>query len=196
MDKKTNSKSKRTKTNKTAPKKIGRKGKYEQWLQQDNLEKVRDWRRNGATFEDLSKLMNVGCSTLKEWANKFPDFSDALKEAEVYDDQAEATLHKIGVEGWVTQEVVEEVLRKPDGTPILDENGNPRMVMTKRITKQIPPQTTALIFWLKCRRPDKWREKKDIIDVSEEAEYGTIEIPAITELEVPPDETDDMDTPT
>lgn len=31
--------------------------------------------------------------------------------------------------------------------------------VTKVITKQVVPDTTAQIFWLKNRRPDKWREK-------------------------------------
>lgn len=31
-------------------------------------------------------------------------------------------------------------------------------VKTIRITKHIPPDTTAGIFWLKNRNPDKWRQ--------------------------------------
>ena len=197
--KKQEAKKKTTKTTKTkkksySTKSTGRPGKYTLWLQPDNLEKVRNWRRNGATLDELSQLMHVGKTAIKEWQNRFPTFAEALKESEVYDDQAEATLHKLGVEGWVTQEVVEEVLRGPDNRPILNDDGSPKLVVTKRITKQNPPQTTALIFWLKCRRPDIWKEKKEIYDMDNSNSGGVIEIPAV--MEVVSNESDDLDTTT
>ncbi|MGL6058998.1 MAG: helix-turn-helix domain-containing protein, partial [Culicoidibacterales bacterium] len=33
---------------------------------------------------------------------------------------------------------------------------------TKRVTKHVVPDTTAQIFWLKNRKPDDWRDKKDV----------------------------------
>jgi len=35
-------------------------------------------------------------------------------------------------------------------------------VLTKKVVKQMAPDTTAQIFWLKNRQPDKWRDKKEI----------------------------------
>ncbi len=35
-------------------------------------------------------------------------------------------------------------------------------VKTKTVTKEVIPDTTAQIFWLKNRRPDKWRDKQMI----------------------------------
>ena len=40
---------------------------------------------------------------------------------------------------------------------LVHDNG--QMIVTKRITKEMPPDVTAQIFWLKNRRPDKWRDK-------------------------------------
>lgn len=36
------------------------------------------------------------------------------------------------------------------------------LVVTKEVTKEVQPDTTAQIFWLKNRRPDHWRDKQDI----------------------------------
>lgn len=36
------------------------------------------------------------------------------------------------------------------------------LVVTKEVTKEVLPDTTAQIFWLKNRRPDRWRDKQDI----------------------------------
>lgn len=36
------------------------------------------------------------------------------------------------------------------------------LVVTKEVTKQVIPDTTAQIFWLKNRKPEEWRDKQDI----------------------------------
>jgi hypothetical protein len=30
------------------------------------------------------------------------------------------------------------------------------------VTKEVQPDTTAQIFWLKNRRPEQWRDKRDV----------------------------------
>ena len=40
------------------------------------------------------------------------------------------------------------------------------MVITKEITKEVVPDTTAQIFWLKNRKPEKWRDKRVIDDAN------------------------------
>lgn len=39
---------------------------------------------------------------------------------------------------------------------------NRELVVTKVVTKEVVPDTTAQIFWLKNRRPDLWRDRKDV----------------------------------
>ena len=34
------------------------------------------------------------------------------------------------------------------------------LVVTKKITKDVPPDTTALIYWTKCRMPKMWNDKQ------------------------------------
>lgn len=40
-----------------------------------------------------------------------------------------------------------------------DDDG--KLIVTKEVTKFIKPDTTAGIFWLKNRKPDVWRDKKE-----------------------------------
>lgn len=35
-------------------------------------------------------------------------------------------------------------------------------IETKRVTKEVVPDVTAQIFWLKNRKPAIWRDKKDV----------------------------------
>ena len=40
--------------------------------------------------------------------------------------------------------------------------GPARMEVTREVTREVLPDTTAQIFWLKNRRPDRWRDKRDL----------------------------------
>lgn len=42
------------------------------------------------------------------------------------------------------------------------EKGESELHVTKIVEKQVAPDTTAQIFWLKNRRPDLWRDRKDV----------------------------------
>ncbi len=35
------------------------------------------------------------------------------------------------------------------------------MEITKKVKKQVAPNPTAAIFWLKNRKPDEWRDRKE-----------------------------------
>lgn len=41
-------------------------------------------------------------------------------------------------------------------------SGEGSEIQRVKIRKIYPPDTTAAIFWLKNRQPDKWRDKQDI----------------------------------
>ncbi len=115
------------------------------WLEPDNLLRLQAWARNGITDEQIADNMGISVSTLYDWKNKYSDISESLKRGkEVVDVIAENALFKRGV-GY-------------EYTEVTKEGG----VVTKEVTKHMPPDTTALIFWLKNRRPDLWRDRKNI----------------------------------
>ena len=121
------------------------KGKYYKWLEPDNLMLLEAWARNGLTDEQIAENMGISCSTLYAWKNKYSDISESLKRGkEVVDVLVENALFKRAL-GYEYKEVTKE-----DG------------VTTKVVTKHMPPDTTAQIFWLKNRRPDLWRDRKNI----------------------------------
>lgn len=125
--------------------KAGRRGKYEEWLTKEGLLKIEGWARDGLTDEQISQNMGISRSTLNEWKNKYQDISDTLKKGkEVVDLQVENALLKRAL-GYSYEEVTFEYGEE-----------------VKRVRKEVVPDTTAQIFWLKNRRPDKWRDKQDI----------------------------------
>lgn len=127
----------------------GRKGAYKKWLEADNLILLEGWARDGLTDEQIAHNIGIHVSTLYEWKKKYKEFDEALKKGkEVVDTLVENALLKRAL-GYEYDEVTE-----------IREEGV--LMQKKTVRKQVVPDTTAQIFWLKNRRPDVWRDKKDI----------------------------------
>lgn len=107
--------------------------------------------------------MGITKTTLYDWVKRFPAISNSLKEGKApVDQEVENALLKRAM-GFTYEETTTDVEQIP--TSKTDEDGNPifrEIVHTKTVTKTALPDVTAQIFWLKNRRPDKWREKQDV----------------------------------
>lgn len=147
------------------------KGKYQEWLTPDGITRLEAWARDGLTDEQIAHNMGICRDTLIEWKKKFPDISDALKRGkEVVDIEVENALLKRALGYDYTEERVE----------VSKENGK-KTVKTTQTVKHVPPDTTAQIFWLKNRRPDRWRDKQQLehsgsVDVNPYAGLTTEEL--------------------
>lgn len=109
------------------------------------LELIECWARDGLTDEQISKNLGIAYSTFKEYKKTYSDLSAALKKGkEIIDYQVENALLKRAL-GYEYEEITYE-------------HGEE----TKRVVKQVAPDTTAQIFWLKNRKPLQWRDKRDI----------------------------------
>lgn len=125
------------------------KGKYADWITPEGLLKIEGWARDGLTDEQIAKNMGISRSTLNVWKTKYLDISDALKKGkEVIDRQVENALLKRAL-GYEYQEVKE----KFEGD-----------VMTERTVtkKEVVPDVTAQIFWLKNRKRETWTDRQNI----------------------------------
>lgn len=124
------------------------KGKYKEWLEPEGLLKIEGWAMDGLTDEQIARNMGISTSTLYNWKNEHLEISESLKRGkEVVDRQVENALLKraLGYE-------YEEVSEKYEGGVLTER---------KVTTKQVVPDTTAQIFWLKNRKPSDWRDKPE-----------------------------------
>lgn len=102
----------------------------------------------GATDEMLADFFHVSVPTLNKWKKDYPDFLKSLKESkDLLDSKVEHSLFERAM-GY-----------KHNEDKIFNNNGEPLIVPT---VKHYPPDTTAMIFWLKNRQPEKWRDKQEI----------------------------------
>ena len=139
------------------------KGKYQEWLTEEGLLQLESWARDGLTDEQIAANIGISRKTLYEWKSKYSDICDTLKRGkEVVDIQVENALLKRAL-GYTYKEVTREKIFNP-------ETGQYELMPTKEVTKEVVPDTTAQIFWLKNRRPEQWRDKRD---VSVEGELNT-----------------------
>lgn len=129
------------------------KGKWEKWIEPNNLLLLGSWARDGATDEDIAKTIGISASTLYDWKKKHPEISEALKiNKGIADVKIENALYRKALGCTVKEKVVSRV-KQPDG----------QVVETERIVeREIPPDTTAAIFWLKNRKPKSWRDKQEV----------------------------------
>lgn len=133
----------------------GRRGKYVEWLTPEGLIKLEGWARDGLTNEQIAKNIGVNPDTLYTWIKKYPEISESLKRGkEVIDRQVENALLKRAL-GYQYKEVTQERIFR-------EETGMFEMTATKVVTKEVQPDVTAQIFWLKNRKPVDWRDKQDI----------------------------------
>jgi len=109
-------------------------------------------KEGGFTDVKLAKLFNVSKSLINNWKKDHPKFYDALKKGkDEYDcERVEAALNKRAV-GFRFTETTRE----------LDDKKSV-MVITKKVSKFIPPDTKAAEFWLCNRNPDRWRKLKHV----------------------------------
>ena len=126
------------------------KSKYETHVK-DKLILVEAWARNGLTDEQIAKNLGISKDTFYKYKKENTDFSDSLKRGkEVVDIEVENALLKRAL-GYKYDEVTKE---RNEDTGELE--------ITKVVTKEVQPDTTAQIFWLKNRKPGEWRDRKEI----------------------------------
>ena len=130
-------------------------GKYKRWITPDGLLLLTAWARDGLVDQDIAKNMGINRATLYEYKNKYPNIADALKQGkEPVDILVENALFK-RTQGYAYTETTRE--------PVLNKDTMEyELKITKTVVKQVAPDVTAQIFWLKNRKQKEWRDKRDI----------------------------------
>lgn len=124
--------------------------KVDYWLTDEGLEKIAAWARRGLTEEQIAHNCGVDRRTLTRWKKKYVAICRTLTQAkDVADRAVENALYKRAVGYKVT-----ETTRYRD-----KETGE--MVVAKEITKEIAPDPTSMVFWLKNRMPEHWKDRPE-----------------------------------
>jgi len=115
--------------------------------------------RRGFTDKEISKLIDITERTINRWKLKHPEFCQSLNlwkeqangkvKRSLYE-RACGSSHADTKAQWVeTTDLIEGKLVKSGKWVYAD------------LVKHYPPDPTSMIFWLKNREPDEWRDKID-----------------------------------
>ncbi len=126
------------------------------WTEPENRERVINWAANGLTNEEIARSMGVHRATLQRWIVDHSDIRDAIKYGRTLACEAvENALFRKATGSSVVEETVEEFKGEmQDGKPV---DGT---VTRKTVRRTMPPDTAAIIFYLKNRMPDKYSDRR------------------------------------
>lgn len=103
----------------------------------------------GATDLEIADFFEVSVASLYRWKNEHPEFCEALKEAKAEADKRveESLYHRaLGYSHDAVKIFMPAGATEPVHAPYREH---------------YPPDTTAAIFWLKNRQPERWRDKQE-----------------------------------
>ena len=119
----------------------GRPSKYDEV----DLMKVEKLAGFGLVNDELADMLSINSDTFYEWKKTHTEFSEAIKRGKLKADLR----------------VTQSLYKRANGF-FYDEKTKEKGVETKIVTKMVVPDTTAAIFWLKNRQPEKWRDKQEV----------------------------------
>lgn len=129
---------------------LGRPTKFEQSM----VIAVKYMAYSGLTDVQMAEELGINIDTFYDWQNKFPAFSEAIKEGKSLPDEAVQSALFRRATGYTHK--VQKALVVSQG------RGEPSEVEIVEVNESLAPDPTSMIFWLKNRRPDRWREKQDV----------------------------------
>lgn len=113
----------------------------------------------GHKDDELIKFFGISERTLNYWKKNYPLFLQSLKKGK---DDADGEVAKAlfnratGATIKIEQAIkVKEVFYNDKGKKYKEKE----KVEVVELTQEVPPDTTAIIYWLKNRQSSKWRDK-------------------------------------
>ena len=113
------------------------------------------------TINEICKAVRINKTTYYNWLNDYPEFAEAVKDAEsermqlLVKEAKNSLLKKI--KGYTVEET--KVVTIPSKK--LDEQGNPIPIIKEQTVKEVhmQPDTAAIIFTLTNGDPTNWQNK-------------------------------------
>lgn len=128
---------------------------------EEYVDRAEEYARVGATNAEMAEAFGVAESTFYAWQNEYPEFAEALKRGKLPADTtvANALYEKATGAEWVEEQAIKvKTVQYENGKRLKEEE----RVEVVEVTRRAPPDTTAIIFWLKNRRSTDWRDKQEI----------------------------------
>ena len=106
----------------------------------------------GATDPELADFFDVCTTTIDNWRAEYPEFLGAIKSGKIQADAHIADRLYSRAEGaeWEEQQAIK-----------VKTGPHTEQIVTVTVRRAAPPDSTAIIFWLKNRRSAQWRDRQE-----------------------------------
>ena len=131
-----------------------------------------DYAREGMIDDEIAAALGISPASYYNYQKKHIEFLEAIKKGKApVDVEAEKALLK-RVKGFEYEETQVEYINVPSKK---GEKTSPKVTVIKKKNKMVIPDVAACIFWLKNRRPKRWRDNQGIEVTGEDGEPIKIE---------------------
>lgn len=137
----------------------GRKSQVGEWLTDDGLILLEGWARDGLTDKEIAAKIGIHISTFCDWKNKYPQLTETLKSGrKPVASIVENTFFNTKLQPQTVKETTREKTIHRDA----DGNITGTTEHIKETERYIPADTTAMIFYMKCRMPEKYNDRINV----------------------------------
>ena len=125
----------------------------------------------GATNEEIAQAFGISTRTFIRWKQEHESLDKAVTEGkDIADAKVEKSLYQRAIGYKVTDE---DVTVETD-----HRTGERRPARVKKTTKNIPPDTMAIMYWLNNRRRTQWSQRQEVaLSAGDDSEDVVIYLP-------------------
>lgn len=129
--------------------------KYDRYIL-PNFDIISKLKRDGLTERQIAEKLSIGYSTWCRYKTQYREFNEVLlKDDEYCNAKSERTLMQMAWGEHPNAVVTDEEW-------ILDKRTGKMILLHQKIKKDTRPNMTALIFLMKNKDPEHWRDRRDV----------------------------------
>ena len=125
----------------------------------------------GATNDEIAEAFGISTRTFIRWKQEHESLNDAVERGKnIADSKVEKALYQRALGYQITD---------TEKTIDMDKDGNPKPVRIKNTTKNIVPDTMAIMYWLNNRKRTQWAQRQEVaLSAGDDSEDVLIYLPA------------------